>query len=63
MTSKSIEIANNRYHKGKAAFENGQYREAVENSETASSLTTKNSRLGGEVILFYIASKREKATV
>jgi tetratricopeptide (TPR) repeat protein len=49
MTSESIEIANNRYQKGKAAFENGQYREAMENLETASSLTTKNSRLGGEI--------------
>jgi tetratricopeptide (TPR) repeat protein len=49
MTSESIEIANHRYQKGKAAFENGQYREAVENLETASSLTTKNSRLGGEI--------------
>jgi tetratricopeptide (TPR) repeat protein len=52
MTSESIEIANNLYQKGKAAFENGQYREAVENLEKATSLTAKNSRLGGEILIW-----------
>jgi outer membrane protein assembly factor BamD (BamD/ComL family) len=52
MTSESIEIANKLYQQGKAAFENGKYREAVENLEKASSLAAKNSRFGGEVSIW-----------
>ncbi len=49
MSAESIEIAKTRYQTGKVAFENGQYREAVENLEKASALLARNSRLGGEV--------------
>ncbi|WP_138506444.1 tetratricopeptide repeat protein [Nostoc sp. PA-18-2419] len=49
MSAESIEIAKTRYQTGKIAFENGQYRQAVENLEKASALLVHNSRLGGEV--------------
>ncbi|MEH2066748.1 MAG: hypothetical protein V7K47_00855 [Nostoc sp.] len=49
MSAESIEIAKTRYQTGKTAFENGQYRQAVENLEKASALLVCNSRLGGEV--------------
>lgn len=49
VSAESIEIAKTRYQTGKIAFENGQYREAVENLEKASALLARNSRLGGEV--------------
>lgn len=49
MSAESLEIAKTRYQTGKIAFENGQYREAVENLEKASALLARNSRLGGEV--------------
>ncbi len=58
--SESIEIAKNRYQTGKAAFENGQYREAVENLEKASALLVRNSRLGGEVQI-WLATAYEAA--
>lgn len=35
VSADSIEIAKTRYQTGKIAFENGQYREAVENLEKA----------------------------
>ncbi|MEH1903698.1 MAG: tetratricopeptide repeat protein [Nostoc sp.] len=49
MSAESLEIAKTLYQTGKFAFENGQYREAVENLEKASALLARNSRLGGEV--------------
>ncbi|AKG20672.1 tetratricopeptide repeat protein [Calothrix sp. 336/3] len=54
MSVDSIEIARNRYQKGKLAFENGQYREAVEDLETASALLAPNSRLAGEVKIWLV---------
>ena len=58
--SESIEIAKTRYQAGKIAFENGQYREAVENLEKASALLVPNSRLGGEVQI-WLATAYEAA--
>ena len=49
MSSESLEIAKQRYHNGKAAFENGKYRQAVEELKKACALLERNSRLGGEV--------------
>ena len=54
MTTESLEIAKNRYQAGKSAFENGQYRESVENLEKASSLLAKNTRFGGEVDIWLV---------
>ncbi|QYX31456.1 tetratricopeptide repeat protein [Sphaerospermopsis torques-reginae] len=54
MTTESLEIAKNRYIAGKVAFENGQYRESVENLEKASSLLAKNTRFGGEVDIWLV---------
>lgn len=53
---KSIELARTRYQSGKTAFENGQYREAVENLEKASALLARNSRLGGEVEIWLVTA-------
>ena len=49
MSSESLEIAKQRYRNGKAAFENGKYRQAVEELKKACALLERNSRLGGEV--------------
>ncbi|MEH1936721.1 MAG: tetratricopeptide repeat protein [Nostoc sp.] len=56
MSAESLEIAKTRYQTGKFAFENGQYREAVENLEKASALLAGNSRLGGEVEIWLVTA-------
>jgi tetratricopeptide (TPR) repeat protein len=55
-----LEIAKTRYQAGKVAFENGQYREAVEQLEKATALLVRNSRLGGEVQI-WLATAYEAA--
>jgi tetratricopeptide (TPR) repeat protein len=54
MTTESLELAKSRYQMGTTAFENGQYREAVENLEKASALLEKNTRLSGEVEIWLV---------
>lgn len=44
------------YQAGKAAFERGQYREAVEHLEKASALAVRNSRLGGSVQMWLVTA-------
>ncbi len=56
MSTESLEIAKTRYQTGKVAFENGQYREAIENLEKASALLAPNSRLGGEVEIWLVTA-------
>jgi tetratricopeptide (TPR) repeat protein len=56
VSSESLEIAKAKYQSGKAAFENGQYREAVEELEKASALLARNSRLGGEVQIWLVTA-------
>ncbi|MEH1926472.1 tetratricopeptide repeat protein [Nostoc sp.] len=56
MSAESLEIAKTRYQTGKIAFENGQYRQAVENLEKASALLAANSRLGGEVEIHLVTA-------
>ncbi|MBN3951980.1 MAG: tetratricopeptide repeat protein [Nostoc sp.] len=56
MSAESLEIAQTRYQTGKIAFENGQYRQAVENLEKASALLAANSRLGGEVEIHLVTA-------
>jgi tetratricopeptide (TPR) repeat protein len=54
MTTESLEIAKSRYQIGKTAFENGQYRESVENLEKAIALLGKNTRFAGEVEIWLV---------
>ncbi|MHC5610611.1 MAG: tetratricopeptide repeat protein [Nostoc sp.] len=56
MSAESLEIAQTRYQTGKIAFENGQYRQAVENLEKASALLAANSRFGGEVEIHLVTA-------
>ncbi|GAB1540268.1 hypothetical protein NUACC21_29370 [Scytonema sp. NUACC21] len=56
MSSESLEIAKTRYQAGRVAFENGQYREAVEQLEKASALLAPNSRLAGEVKIWLVTA-------
>ncbi|WP_407674241.1 tetratricopeptide repeat protein [Nodularia harveyana] len=56
MSTESLEIAKSRYQAGKINFENGKYREAVENLEKASALLSRNSSLGGEVELWLVTA-------
>ncbi len=60
MSSESLEIARQRYRNGKAAFENGKYRQAVEELNKACALLERNSRLGGEVQI-WLATAYEAA--
>jgi tetratricopeptide (TPR) repeat protein len=56
VSTESLEIARSRYQAGKLNFENGKYREAVENLEKASALLSRNSRLGGEVEIWLVTA-------
>jgi len=60
VSSESLEIAKQRYRNGKAAFENGKYRQAVEELKKACALLERNSRLGGEVQI-WLATAYEAA--
>ncbi|MEO0933696.1 MAG: hypothetical protein AAFY21_08040 [Cyanobacteria bacterium J06641_2] len=60
MSSESLERAKVRYRNGKAAFENGKYRQAVEELKKACALLERNSRLGGEVQI-WLATAYEAA--
>ncbi|MEM9925075.1 MAG: tetratricopeptide repeat protein [Cyanobacteria bacterium P01_D01_bin.50] len=60
MSSESLEIAKQRFRNGKAAFENGQYRKAVEELEKACALLARNTRLGGEMQI-WLATAYEAA--
>lgn len=60
MSSESLEIAKQRYRNGKAAFENGKYRQAVEELKKACALLERNTRLGGEVQI-WLATAYEAA--
>jgi tetratricopeptide (TPR) repeat protein len=52
----SLEIAKSHYQAGKVAFENGLYREAIENLEKATALLSLNSSLGGEVNIWLVTA-------
>jgi tetratricopeptide (TPR) repeat protein len=52
----SLELAKARFHTGKIALENGQYREAIDNLEKASALLARNTRLGGEIDILLVTA-------
>lgn len=54
--TESLEIATKEYQAGIAAFERGQYRQAVESLEKASALTARNSRLGGKIQIWLVTA-------
>jgi tetratricopeptide (TPR) repeat protein len=56
VSSQSQEIVKTEYKAGLAAFERGQYRQAVQHLEKASALANRNSRLGGEVQLWLVSA-------
>lgn len=56
VSAESLEIAKNLYQSGKAAFESGQYRQAVENLEKAIALVNRNSRTGGEIQIWLVTA-------
>jgi tetratricopeptide (TPR) repeat protein len=56
VSSQSQEIVKTEYKAGLAAFERGQYRQAVQNLEKASALANRNSRIGGEVQLWLVSA-------
>lgn len=49
MNSETLEATRTQYQAGRAAFERGSYRQAVEYLEKASALANRNSFLGGEI--------------
>jgi tetratricopeptide (TPR) repeat protein len=56
VSTESLEIGRSLYQTGKLNFENGKYREAVENLEKATALLSPNSRLGGEVQIWLVTA-------
>lgn len=52
MKTESLEIVKDNYEAGKNAFECGQYSASVEHLEKASGLVNRNSKLGGDVLLW-----------
>jgi tetratricopeptide (TPR) repeat protein len=56
VSTESVEIGRSLYQTGKLNFENGQYREAVENLEKARALLSANSCLGGEVQIWLVTA-------
>lgn len=56
VNTESLELARTRYQAGKIAFENGKYRESVENLEKARDLLERNTRLGGEVEIWLVTA-------
>lgn len=51
-----LEIVKKEYEAGKAAFERGQYRSAVEHLEKSCALVARNSRLGGDVQIWLVTA-------
>lgn len=56
MSSDNQEKFENQYEAGKAAFERGEYRQAVKHLEAATALITPNSRKGGEVQIWLLTA-------
>lgn len=56
MTSEDKEKFIIEYQAGKAAFEGGEYRQAVQHLEKASALSVRNSRKGGEVQIWLVTA-------
>ncbi|XGV98824.1 MAG: hypothetical protein ACAF41_07760 [Leptolyngbya sp. BL-A-14] len=56
MSSDSIDTARADYQAGKAAFERGEYRKAVQSLETANAMVQPMSRFGGEVQIWLVTA-------
>ncbi|PIG94182.1 tetratricopeptide repeat protein [Gloeocapsopsis sp. IPPAS B-1203] len=56
MSSDTQAIVKSEYQAGKAAFERGKYREAVQHLEKASALVARNTRLGGEIQIWLVTA-------
>lgn len=56
MSSEQKEKFRREYQTGKAAFERGNYREAVKHLEAASALVNRTSRLGGEAQMWLVTA-------
>ncbi len=56
MSGESLEVAKSRYELGKQKFENGEYQQAVENLETASSLLASHIPFAGEVDMWLVTA-------
>lgn len=56
MSSDSIDTARADYQAGKAAFERGDYRKAVQSLETANAAVQPMSRFGGEVQIWLVTA-------
>ncbi len=56
MSSQNTEKLEIAYQAGIVAFERGEYRQAVQHLEVASALVDRNSRLGGEVLIWLVTA-------
>ena len=54
--SSDLDTAKADYQAGKAAFERGDYRKAVQSLESAKTLTSPTSRLGGDVQIWLVTA-------
>jgi tetratricopeptide (TPR) repeat protein len=56
VNSEQLEKLRTEYQAGKAEFEKGNYRQAVDKLEKAIALTNENSRLGGEIQMWLVTA-------
>ncbi len=56
MSTEHRELIRQHYHAGKAAFERGQYRQAIQSLETAFNLVSRTTRIGGEIQIWLITA-------
>jgi tetratricopeptide (TPR) repeat protein len=56
VTTENLELAQTQYQTGKAAFERGQYRQAVESLEQAVKLVARGTALGGEMQIWLVTA-------
>ncbi len=56
MSSDILEQAKIEFQAGKVAFERGEYRQSVQNLEKARELVDRNSRLGGEILIWLVTA-------
>lgn len=56
MSTEDLDLAKRQYEAGKAAFERGQYRQAVERLEQAANAVSRGTALGGEIQMWLVTA-------
>jgi hypothetical protein len=56
VSAEQLELIKQSYQRGKVAFERGEYRQSVQQLETAAALVERNTRLGGEIQIWLVTA-------